>query len=120
MADWVTITAYVVTALLSMHAAECAVGGVRPADRLFWRAMAVLMILLGINELLDLEMLLTPLGRDYAEVHGWYGEHRRFQRIVVIALAVASVLAETIMLWWTRHAHSAVRWALAGLIFIVL
>lgn len=120
MADWVTVAAYLLAASLSALAAGHARLRREARDGMFWRITAVLLILLGINELLDLQALLTSVGREYAKANGWYGEHRRVQYVFVMALGVAAAVAGIAMLWLTRRAHGAVRLALAGLVFIGL
>ncbi|CAA9263585.1 MAG: hypothetical protein AVDCRST_MAG93-2300 [uncultured Chloroflexia bacterium] len=70
--EWVTFTSYLFASLLSARAAAQAV--LRSArDGVFWRITAVLLVLLGFNELLDAQTLLTLVGRAHAEANGWYG-----------------------------------------------
>lgn len=120
MADWVTVAAYLVAALLSVRAARHGSLRREPRDTIFWRITAVLLVLLGINELLDMQTLLTSVGRAHAKENGWYGEHRRVQYIFVMTLGVAAVFVGMAALWFTRRAHSTVRLALVGLVFIGL
>lgn len=118
MADWLTVAAYLFAAGLCARAAQH-VGIARPdRERLFWQALTVVMILLGVNELLDLQALLTVLGRDYAKAHGWYGHHRRVQYVFVLALAAAAIVTGLVAVWLTRRLAWSVRIALVGLIFI--
>lgn len=81
---------------------------------------AVLLILLGINELLDLQTLLTMVGRAHAKANDWYGEHNRAQYIFIIALSVAAVITGIALLRIAKQMHFAVSLALAGLVFIGL
>jgi hypothetical protein len=120
MADWITVAAYLVAALMSARAAGHA--GLRrlARDTMFWRITAVLLALLAINELMDLQNHLTSAARAYARADGWYEERRRVQYVFVMALGVAAMFAGIAMLWLTRRADAAVRLALAGLIFIGL
>ena len=120
MADWVTVAAYMLAALLSAIAARYAWLRRETRETLFWRSTAVLLVLLGINELLDLQTLLTEIGRGNAEAYGWYGVHRKVQYVFVVALIVAAALAGAAALWITRRTHRAVRLAIAGLAFIGL
>ena len=117
-ADWVTVAAYLVAALLAARAAGQARLRQQGRDGAFWRITAMLLVLLGINELLDLQTLLTSAGRAHAKANGWYGEHRKVQHLFVVALGIAAVLAGSVMLWLTRRTHAALRLALAGLAFI--
>lgn len=118
VADWVTVAASLLAAFMSVRAAGDARFKSQERDVLFWRITAVLLVLLGFNELLDTQTLLTSLGRAYAKANGWYGEHRWVQYSFVIVLGVAAVFAGIAMLWLTRSSHVSVRLALAGLGFI--
>ncbi|NTZ43090.1 hypothetical protein G7A66_08300 [Altererythrobacter sp. SALINAS58] len=120
LADWVTVAAYLFAALLSVRAAERARRSRQARDALFWRTTAFLLVMLGINELLDLQTLLTSLGRAHAKANGWYGEHRKVQYAFVLALGVATLLAATAMLWFFRRMPLSVRMAVCGLCFIAL
>lgn len=119
-ADWVTVVAYLATAFLAGRAADHAWLGRQARDRTFWRIAAALLCFLGLNELLDLQALLTDLGRAHAKAYGWYGMHRQVQYVFVIALGAVALVAGLAMLWLTRNAPGSVRLALAGLVFIGL
>jgi hypothetical protein len=120
LADWVTVAAYLFAAALSARAAGQAALKSAARERVFWRITAVLLVLLGINELLDAQTLLTSVGRAHAKANGWYGEHRRVQYIFVVGLGAAAACVGIAMLWLTKWAPAAVRLALTGLCFIGL
>lgn len=120
MADWVTVTAYLLAAIVSAWAATHASLRREARERTFWQVTAVLLVFLGINELLDLQTLLTMIGRANAKANGWYPEHRRIQYLFIIGLTVATAVAGLVVLWLTRRAHAMVRLALMGLGFIGL
>lgn len=120
MADWVTVLAYLAAAAISAMAASKASLRRERRDHVFWRATVILMIFLGINELLDLQTLLTVIGRANAEAYGWYAIHRTVQYYFVAGLAVFAAFAGIAALWLTRGTHVAVRIALIGLGFIGL
>ena len=65
-ADWITVTAYLIAAILSAQAAQQAWLRREPRDTIFWRMTAVLLVFLSVNELLDLQTLLTAIGRQFA------------------------------------------------------
>lgn len=120
LADWVTVGAYLMAAIACTRASSFAWLIRRERDRSFWRLTTALLIFLGVNELLDLQALLTVLGREHAKANGWYGQHRQVQYIFVLTLAFLGVLAAIITLFLTRKAHMSVRVALIGLGFIGL
>jgi hypothetical protein len=120
LGEWVTLAAYLFAASLSARAARSASLTGQARDVVFWRVSAVILLVLGVNEILDLQTLLTSIGRAYAKANGWYGDHRRLQYVSVLALGAAAVFAGIALLWLTAGAHGAVRLALAGLAFIGL
>lgn len=120
LADWVTVGAYLIAAFACTRASSFAWLTRRERDRSFWRLTAVLLVFLGINEILDLQALLTVLGREHAKANGWYGQHRQIQYIFVLTLALFGVIAAIITLFLTRKASTSVRVALIGLGFIGL
>jgi hypothetical protein len=120
LADWVTVGAYLIAASLSAQAAGQAALRHEEHESIFWRVTAVLLVMLGINELLDLQTLLTTLGRAYAQTNGWYEERRSVQYAFVAGLGAGGVFATVGLLWLSRRKHIAVRMALIGLISIGL
>jgi len=93
---WLTVAAYAAAAVLCFIAARrCPVAadaGAGRRQRRIWWSVAVLMAFLCINKQLDLQSLLTDVGRLLAERQGWYGERRTVQLWFVIAVAAAGIL----------------------------
>lgn len=118
LADWVTVLAYLVSAVAAARAAFSARGTQRQGERLFWQLTAGLMVLLGVNELLDLQTLLSTVGRDYARANGWYEHRRQVQYAFLLALGLVAIAFGLALLWLTRRMHTSVQVALAGLVFI--
>lgn len=120
LADWVTVGAYLIAALACTHASRFAWLTRKERDKWFWNLTTVLLIFLGINELLDLQALLTMVGREHAKANGWYGQHRQVQYVFVLSLALIGVVTGIVTLLLTRKARASVRVALIGLGFIGL
>lgn len=135
---WVTVVAYFVTAWLCLQAFKTekrgpprpyrqAVPAVlrvlrkhwprppAPARRAtLWLLLAVALFGLGINKQLDLQTLLTELGRAAAYAGGWY-ERRRVVQAIFIALVFGFGLLGVALLWWlTRGELRDFRLTLAG------
>ncbi|WP_194954732.1 hypothetical protein [Sphingopyxis solisilvae] len=119
-ADWITVAAYLGTALLARRASLHAAARNSGPERRFWRSTSVLLVFLAVNELLDLQTLLTIAGRAHAKAYGWYGAHRPVQFAFVVGLAAFAMIAGATLLWWLRRAHRAVRLAFVGLGFVGL
>lgn len=118
--DWITVAAYLLTAVLAVQAMRTAAGSGEQRERLFWAFTAGLLVFLGVNELFDLQTVLTALGKAWALHQGWYEDRRLYQFEFILALAVLAVFGGLAALWLTRGTHRAVRWALLGLGFIAL
>jgi len=81
---WLTVVAYGLAAAACLFAAmrASAVPGSEKGlkARTIWIIMTVLMTLLCINKQLDLQSLITDIGRVVARHEGWYQERRSFQK----------------------------------------
>lgn len=120
LADWVTVTAYFITAVATVRAASVADPKRQPGERLFWRNAALALILLALNELLDLQTLLTSISRAHGQANGWYEWRRTVQYGFVAALGGAILLAGIALLRLLKQMHAAVGLALAGFVCIGL
>ena len=117
MADWLTVAAYGLAAILALRA-SAASGNEHLRERRFWQLTAAILGFLGINELFDFQTIVTIVGRSWALEQGWYEDRRMFQFEFILALAVGAIAAGAAMLRLTRGSHSSVRIALLGLVFI--
>ena len=119
---WVTVAAYLAAALACQRAAgrEPRPDGTRrtrPAA--FWLVLAGLMLVLGINKQLDLQSLVTQVGRDVIEGLDLYPQRRAFQTGFILAVALVCAGALAAFLWAARHRLQR-RWpALLGILFIL-
>ncbi|WP_133364737.1 hypothetical protein [Qipengyuania sediminis] len=116
LADWITVAAYALGAILALRAAATA----RSRERLFWRFTAALMAFFSVNELFDFQTIVTIVGRSWAVEQGWYEDRRVFQFEFIMALVAVAMAAGLALFRFTRGTHPAVRMALFGLVFIGL
>lgn len=91
-----------------------------PARRAgMWLGLAFAMGFLGINKQLDLQTLLTELGRVAAMSEGWY-ENRRAVQVGFIGALLVTAAAGVGALWWFMRGHLAdFRLALVGMVVLV-
>ncbi|PIP97087.1 MAG: isopropylmalate isomerase [Rhodobacterales bacterium CG18_big_fil_WC_8_21_14_2_50_71_9] len=99
---WTTVALYFGTAALAAKVvgrSRVFPAETRRRERLFWMALCALLLGMGVNKQLDLQSLLTAIGRCVAQLDGWYAERRATQARFIAALlaaalagAVASVL----------------------------
>jgi hypothetical protein len=121
---WVTVAAYLLAAAACGLAAwrEPMTDGtrrVRARPSRFWLALAGLLIALGINKQLDLQSLVTQIGRDVIQAWGLYSERRELQLAFIAAVASTCAAALGAFLWAARRTLKR-RWpAIAGILFIM-
>jgi len=101
---WVTVAAYFVTSLLALGIALNS-GRRFPADtwptqRRFWLIVCLLLLALGINKQLDLQSLVTAMGRYYAVRDGWL-EYKRYVQVGVI-ISILAVVALSLLFFFFR------------------
>ena len=105
---WVTVFAYGTAAITAALAALRA-GRKNPSgERRMWGLVSILMMLLCVNKQLDLQSLLTDIGRVVAWNQGWYSERRLFQKWFVLGVLGISGAASGFLAWrfrgfWKRH-----------------
>lgn len=102
---WLITAAYAATVIACWRAARLAdtpqgrAGGVRRQ----WMLMTALMGLLCLNKQLDLQSLLTQIGRVTAQNQGWYSERRDVQKAVVLGTLGVSLSSAAFVLFRFRH-----------------
>lgn len=94
---WFTVAFYFLTSMLAFATAY----KYRHLknDFRFWGILAVFLLLLGINKQLDLQSLLTAIGRLVAKEQGWYKERRPVQLAFIVILFTLA-LTSIVLLWW--------------------
>jgi hypothetical protein len=84
-----------------------------------WAGLALMLLLLGINKQLDLQSLLTEIGRIAARDEGWYEARRTVQVVFILLLLVTGAWALR-ALWRIARGHLAqMRMALFGALGLV-
>ena len=132
---WLTVAAYGLTAVLCLMAAlkqNSGLGGSKASgvaaaedkgcrfQRRMWMGIAVLMAFLCLNKQLDLQSLLTNIGRIVANQGGWYDERRTVQFWFVVAVGLASIAAFVFLAWKTRSIFRGRTLLLFGLSMLLL
>ena len=119
---WVTVVAYFTAAWGCFRAAwhePSSDGRRRRSPTPFWLVLWALMVALGINKQLDLQSLITVVGRGMFRQHGLYERRRAFQFAFILAVAAicAGLLAAFLM---ASRRSLRRRWpALVGMMFLL-
>lgn len=120
---WLTVICYFVAAFfafkLYLKSEQLFISSVSK-QKSFWLIIALAMLLLGVNKQLDIQSLLTEIGKYYAHRDGWY-ENRRVIQVGLIGVILLSVTVLTI--WFSISMRMLIRtnWlAIVGLIFLLI
>jgi hypothetical protein len=89
-----------------------------PRERYAWLAIAVLLLLFGVNKQLDLQSALTEIGRVLANSEGWYRERRSVQVVFIALVVLLCVIVTVVLLILARHAPGPTWLALLGTVFV--
>lgn len=117
---WVIVALYLLAAFASATVAR---RGPFPQqtqsrEQLFWWLSALLLVLLALNKQLDLQSLLTSLGRCVAVDQGWYDDRRIVQRWFVVSVLTGGALIVTALGLLLRDTFARTGLALLGLGFV--
>lgn len=112
LTGWLTVAAYVVTALLALAVWRHLKGR---RGRAFWAMLTVLLVLLAVNKQLDLQSALTAAGKCLARAQGWYGHRRVVQAAFIAALLAMAVIGLALAARTLRGALGRSALALLGL-----
>jgi hypothetical protein len=115
MMGWVTVCAYAIAAIMCWLAARrCRrVSGTERGSGAMWLLIAASMALLCVNKQLDLQSLLTDIGRVISWRQGWYEDRREVQKLFIFGLLGGfAVMGGVVMVvcrgFWRRHVLLAI------------
>lgn len=107
---WLTVVAYGLAAFTCWLAAVRSgrAAGTAKGSRGLWTIVALFMAFLCLNKQLDLQSLLTDVGRVLSFRQGWYENRREYQKAFIIVLLAFSFLTTAFLIiryrtFWKRH-----------------
>jgi hypothetical protein len=115
---WFTVGSYFACALVI----SCAAWQSRGVDRrasAFWFGLTLLMIFLGINKQLDLQTLLTEMGRQIAKAQGWMENRRAVQACFILAFGSGVVMLYAYLMKRMKDELRRYSFAMTGLFFLL-
>lgn len=110
---WFTVACYFLVSLLCLRAADK-----DATAKNLWRMLGLALAFLGINKQMDLQSLLTQIGRDFARSGHWYDQRREFQQIFVGVMAFVSVLGAMAAILFFGNRSRAFRVAAIGFVLL--
>lgn len=118
---WLTVLVYLVAGVLSLRAARAmAEDALSRRERLFWAISGAVMLFLAVNKQLDLQSLVTMIGRCHAQLAGWYNDRRAVQKLFILLVAAGGLGAVGLLALLLRGILNRVWLALLGLGFVCL
>lgn len=110
---WLTVINYFLAFVISARAAR-----VDWKNANFWAFISLAMLVLCVNKQLDLQSLLTAMGRELSERGGWYEDRRIVQRIFIEAVALVAIAGMSALIFINRRAGKPIIGAVVGMTFI--
>ena len=119
---WIVTIAYLMACVLCFLAGRKELAESRKHGSIgvawFWFGLAVLLLSLGVNKQLDLQTLLTEIGRQVARQGGWFDQRRKIQRILLVAGAAFEVASLGWGYFFLRSRWRDCRLAFLGIVFL--
>ena len=107
---WVTVAAYLLgawvcwrTYCLEVEQSRLLNVGGSARRSWLWLILALISVTLGINKQLDIQSLLTQVGRDLSLSQGWYPRRQVYQAWFIKAIALGGLVSLVLLCWLCRH-----------------
>jgi len=113
---WIIVAAYGCGALLALTAGRSVTA---KRERTFWHIAAAVLLLLGLNKQLDIQMLLTDAARSFARDGGWYEQRRIVQGVFLLAMALGTAGAAVLLTLWLHGLARMAKVAATGLMLLM-
>lgn len=107
---WLTVANYFAAFVLAAWAARM---DWRHAN--FWIFISLTMAALGVNKQLDLQGLLTAIGREIAYQYDWYQDRRIVQKWFIEAIGIGALATTTLLVVTGRKSGAPVLVATVGI-----
>jgi len=121
---WVITIAYFFAFILCLWAGISAKNNEKPKgvyeSRGLLIGVAILLLLFGINKQIDLQTLLTIMGRQLAKAQGWYNIRRSIQLIFVVLFTLIVLLSLAMWARWMKRRWRQYGLHFAGIVLILL
>jgi len=119
---WIITAGYFLATILSFSVARQAGKYYSRAAkaRVFWLGLTVLLVFLGLNKQLDLQLFLRSTFKCLSIMEGWYNQRRVFQLDFVIAIAAVFAVFVVFVISFFREILRKDTLAVIGIIFLLI
>ncbi len=118
---WITVVLYFVAAWgawrVLRHSSELFTHRLG-RQRALWLVLWLALIFLGVNKQLDLQSLMTDIGRVLAKQQGWYQDRKQVQAAFIVAVLMVALMVTALLVWLYRRTLLCNGLAIVG--FVVL
>ena len=115
---WAIVICYAFGSVLCMRASAAARVHSPPDEGRFWTGLSCALAFLAINKQLDLQILLTDIGRFVASELKIFDWRRQVQGLFLVLLTASVGVGLSLWVWRLRTAHMAVKLALGGALLV--
>src|SRR3954471_8386862 len=120
---WFTVAAYACAVVLAVLASQGDASGWEsgypPRRSRLWLTVAFVMACLCLNKQLDLQTLLTDIGRVIAKEQGWYEQRQTFQKGFILVVLGGAVAFSVWFMWRFRLFWQSHKLLSAGALFLL-
>ena len=113
---WITVAVYFIVAIICLKATLASSS--EKSIKNFWLFLTFFLIALGINKQLDLQSLLTQIGKGIAIEQGWYKNRHIVQLDFIILIGLIGVTGIALLLKIYKNSSSAIKIALMGCVIL--
>jgi len=113
---WVTVAVYFIVAIICLKATFTSSS--EKSIKNFWLFLTFFLIALGINKQLDLQSLLTQIGKGIAIEQGLYKDRHIVQAGFIILIGLLGVTALTFLIKTYRNTNFSIKTALTGCVIL--
>jgi hypothetical protein len=118
---WVIVGVYALCALaaLTLAVRNPFQGPGAWRERVFWGGIGLVLAFLAVNKQLDLQSLMTAIGRCHAQLAGWYDDRAAVQRAFIRGLALGALVTAVALAWFLRASLRRNALAVLGFAFVL-
>jgi hypothetical protein len=88
--------------------------------RVFWWILAIIMVLMGLNKQLDLQVLVLHIARRMSKEQGWFADRDAVRKGIVLSFAFLGLILTMGLGWRCRRVWRRYILVVTGIVFLIL